>query len=73
MAPKSVFLTKTFLINALGALAIILQDPAVLGILPPGWTPKLVGILAVINVINRLYTDQPASITGAGQTFTAPK
>jgi hypothetical protein len=77
MQPKSIFASKTFWLNLIGSLAIILQDPGAMALLPPGWTPRLVGILALLNVINRLLTNGPSSITaplsGTGDGSVKPR
>lgn len=55
---KNIFLTKTFWLNIAG-LAISLA-----GIFPPEYA---VPIMAVANIIVRLFTNQPVNITGKGE------
>lgn len=56
-APKSIFKSKTFWAN------VLMVAGAVSGIvpLPPGVTE---GIIGCVNVVLRLVTKEPASVTG---------
>lgn len=53
MDPKSIFTSKTFWINIIGAVVIVVQA------LPEKYS---VPALAFLNIINRFFTDQPVTL-----------
>lgn len=62
---RSVFLTKSFWVNTLTAVALILALPEVSGLVPPQFVKYFIAVQAIVAVVMRRFTDTPA-------TFTAP-
>jgi len=62
---RSVFSTKSFWVNTLTAVALILALPEVSGLVPVQFVKYFIAIQAIVAVVMRRFTETPA-------TFTAP-
>ena len=62
MNPKSLFKSKTFWLN-LGSLALTLAAPGI-GDLVSAHPAVSTGLLTGANILTRLVTNQPVSLTG---------
>ena len=52
---KSIVESKTFWLNAISALVMVLGSPELLGIVPPGSAGYFAAAVAVLNIILRVY------------------
>ena len=62
---RSVFSTKSFWVNTLTAVALVLALPEVSGLVPVQFVKYFIAVQAIVAVVMRRFTDTPA-------TFTAP-
>jgi hypothetical protein len=60
MNAKHIWLSKTFWLNAVGGLTLVLTQAT--DIVPASYQPYLVAALAVLNIANRFLTDQPVKL-----------
>ncbi len=71
-AAKSIFSSRTAWFNTAAVLAAvttlvtILADPAVIAVIPPTLVPTIGGLIAVANVVLRMYTVRPAVLIAPG-------
>ena len=63
---KSIFRSRTFWFNLLGAVALIVSMPEVTGLLSPDAMKYAVGVGAVVNILLRFVTTQSVSVKGTG-------
>ena len=62
MQTKSIFESRTIWLNAIVAVLAIYDQVA--PFIPPAWVPKIAAIVGVLNIILRLVTTQPVSLSG---------
>ncbi len=63
---RSIFSTKSFWVNTLTALALILALPEVSGLVPIQSVKYFIAIQAIVAVVMRRFADTPATFTGTG-------
>lgn len=61
---KSIFVSKTFWVNALTAVGTLAANYG--GLLPPPALPYVVAATGIVNIALRLITKQPVTLTGSG-------
>lgn len=60
MNAKSIWTSKTFWLNAVGSVTLILTQAT--DVVPASYQPYLVAALGALNIINRFLTDQPVKL-----------
>lgn len=60
---KPFWQSKTFWINSVTLLVTALTWAAGSAVVPPSWQPVITAGLAVANILLRLITDQPLTLT----------
>lgn len=66
MQPKSIWRSKTFWMNVITAVALILAAPEVLALFGEHTLQFVVAGQAVLNIIMRVLSSAPVSMTGTG-------
>jgi hypothetical protein len=64
---KSLFVSKTFWINALTGITVLAASPQITDALGPDGLKWVLIAQSVANVLLRLLTSQPVSVTGTGK------
>ena len=65
MNTKSLFQSRTFWVNLLGGIGSV--TGMVSGFIPPSVAPYVMGAGAIANILLRLVTSQPVSLSGSEQ------
>lgn len=60
--------SKTLLLSYVGLIVWVLADPAVVGIIPPEWSVKIIALQAILGAVLRFYTDKPLSLRSGTRT-----
>lgn len=61
---KKLWESKTWWFNVLVFVLAILSLPQIGGVVPPEWLPHIGYLAAIGNVVLRLVTDSPISLSG---------
>lgn len=64
---KSLFASKTFWVNALTAVTVLAATPQLTDTLGPDTLKYLLLAQSVANVLLRLITTEPVTVTGSGK------
>ena len=62
MRAKSILLSKTFWVNLVAALTMVLEESELTDIIPDAYEGHIIAFIAIVNIILRVWTVQPVAM-----------